>query len=196
MPAAGRRTALGIPAPPRAGSASGTASEQTVVGDAIGIGRDSVGLQQLALPARAVIQIRAPGRDGEIGPSVGDAEVAQVDVRRPAPVVGQQGIRRTAIAVAYDQPVGRVSPPSRFSHTARTARSPATAATAGGTAVSRSRLALIRPACHLRRPCQPGPGASGARRVTGLRPGERRSLWRQAAAGPGQARSAWRPWRR
>ena len=68
------------------GCHSGNVPETAVVADAIVVAVDSVRLQQLVLVGARVIPGQAVGGDGEIGPAVGDAEVAQVDMSGAAAV--------------------------------------------------------------------------------------------------------------
>jgi predicted kinase len=50
--------------------------EQAVVGDAFGIRIDAVGVEQDRIPAGAVVPLGAPGGHGEVGPAIGEPQLA------------------------------------------------------------------------------------------------------------------------
>ncbi|MFE3905679.1 hypothetical protein ACFXPY_36745 [Streptomyces sp. NPDC059153] len=74
-----------------------------VVRDPLRAGADSVGFEQWSLPARAAVPPCAPGGDGEVGPAVGDAEGAEVDVADAGAVVAAQDVGRAGATVADDE---------------------------------------------------------------------------------------------
>ena len=79
-------------APDRAGRLTDRRPRAAGRRHARGVGLDAVGRQQPALPAGPVVPAGAPGRDGEVGPAVGHAQRAEVDVPRPAAVVLDQRV--------------------------------------------------------------------------------------------------------
>jgi hypothetical protein len=74
--------------------------EKSVVADAFGVRIRAVGVEEVLLPARAVVPDRAQGGDGQIGPAVGNTQGAEIDVSGPATVVADQRVRRARVAVA------------------------------------------------------------------------------------------------
>jgi hypothetical protein len=92
----------------------GTSSEQAVVPGPLGVRRNAVCARRQALPAGTIVQFGAPGGDPQVSPPVSDAQLAEINVRGPAAVIGQQGVRRAAVAVADDQPVGRRNAGEQF----------------------------------------------------------------------------------
>ena len=71
------------------------------------VGRHAVGVEQvgLELPRREV-PVQRHRRDRQVGPPIGDAEVAEVDVPAAPAVVADQGVGCARVAVADHQPVG------------------------------------------------------------------------------------------
>lgn len=76
--------------------------EQTVVARSFLVGLDLVGVEELGFPSRALVPLRTPGRYGEVGPSVCDAEAAEIDMANPAAVIIDEGIRGAGVPVADD----------------------------------------------------------------------------------------------
>src|ERR1039457_118014 len=92
------------PAPPAPVSGA-EVPEQAVIPGAVGVWPYTVGVEQQALPAGAVVPFGGPSSDRQVCPPVGDAELTEVNVPRPAAIVGQQSVRCAAVAVADDQPI-------------------------------------------------------------------------------------------
>ncbi len=90
------------------GSQSGAKiPEQSVVRHPLQIRLDAIPVEQQLFPAGPVVPHGAPGRNGEVGPPVGDPESAEVDMTGPPAVVGEEGVGGASVAVTDDRHIRR-----------------------------------------------------------------------------------------
>src|SRR5919106_6002738 len=80
----------------------GEVVEEAVEGLAAGVGLPAVGVEEEILEAGAVVAGDGAGGDGEVPPTVGDAELAEVHVAGDLSV-GEQGVGWAVVAVADDR---------------------------------------------------------------------------------------------
>ena len=80
--------------------------EEVVVGDAVGIAGDAVGVEEVVFPAGAEVAGDAPEGDGEVVPAVGNGEGAEIDEAGEAPVF-HENVGDAVVAVAEDEVFGR-----------------------------------------------------------------------------------------
>src|SRR4051812_9217209 len=90
---------------PTGGTVLRRVPQPPVVVDPLVVAGDAVRLVDRLLVAGSVVPLGAPRGDREVGPQVRHPERAQVHVRRPPAVIGQQRVGGARVAVADDEAV-------------------------------------------------------------------------------------------
>ena len=79
--------------------------QESVVTRAPIVRLDPVGIKETLFPAGPVVPCGTPSGDGEVGPSVGESEAAEIHMAGAVAVVIQEGIGGAGVAVADDESI-------------------------------------------------------------------------------------------